>query len=253
MKLKLLILTALVMTTVVGCTKNVNNGGTTSSELQKDVSTMTEAELYDYAMSGFNNEDFDSALSYFTILSDYKDSSNYVELSRLIIDIQGKWNVPADISDYYYKDYKEYPQNVTIKGLTLITDKQTYELRPIYRFAPYFSISPNDGTGNYYTFTRSNNELILADTLFKDGELMTPDDFGKVYYYPDGYLHNSKVDKHNIKIGMNVDDVLSSKWGKPDRINKTTTKYGTTEQWCYENNNYVYFTNGIVTSIQETK
>ena len=50
---------------------------------------------------------------------------------------------------------------------------------------------------------------------------------------------------------MTKDEVLNSTWGKPEKINKTTTRYGTSEQWCYSQNKYIYFENGIVTSIQE--
>lgn len=40
-----------------------------------------------------------------------------------------------------------------------------------------------------------------------------------MYYIPD--------------IGMTEDEVLSSKWGKPKDVNRTTTAYGVSEQWVY--------------------
>ena len=52
-------------------------------------------------------------------------------------------------------------------------------------------------------------------------------------------------------IGMTKTEVENSTWGKPKDINKTTTKYGTREQWVYSGNRYIYFENGVVTSIQE--
>lgn len=54
------------------------------------------------------------------------------------------------------------------------------------------------------------------------------------------------------KIGMTTDEVKASNWGNPQKINKTTYEWGTTEQWCYPNNEYIYFEDGIVTAIQET-
>lgn len=39
--------------------------------------------------------------------------------------------------------------------------------------------------------------------------------------------------------------------GEPDSVNRTTTKYGVSEQWVYGNSRYVYLKDGIVTSIQE--
>jgi len=38
-------------------------------------------------------------------------------------------------------------------------------------------------------------------------------------------------------------------WGRPDRINRTTTAYGTEEQWVY-GSSYLYLTDGRVTAIQ---
>lgn len=56
--------------------------------------------------------------------------------------------------------------------------------------------------------------------------------------------------KSGVSIGMTKADVLASSWGKPQRINKTTNAYGTHEQWVYGNGNYLYFENGLLTTIQ---
>lgn len=53
-----------------------------------------------------------------------------------------------------------------------------------------------------------------------------------------------------VRIGMSKQDVLDSSWGEPDHINTTTTRYGVHEQWVYGGGNYLYFENGILTSIQ---
>ena len=52
-------------------------------------------------------------------------------------------------------------------------------------------------------------------------------------------------------IGMSEEEASMSRWGEPADINKTTTSYGISEQWCYDNYKYLYFENGILTSIQE--
>lgn len=52
-------------------------------------------------------------------------------------------------------------------------------------------------------------------------------------------------------IGMTSEEVRNSAWGEPKKINKTTYSWGTTEQWCYANQKYVYIENGFVTAIQE--
>ena len=56
--------------------------------------------------------------------------------------------------------------------------------------------------------------------------------------------------REGVTIGMTKQDVLDSSWGKPKYINTTTTRYGVREQWVYGGGNYLYFENGILTSIQ---
>jgi hypothetical protein len=53
-----------------------------------------------------------------------------------------------------------------------------------------------------------------------------------------------------VRIGMTKQDVLDSSWGKPEDINRTIYSFGVHEQWCYPNYNYLYFEDGILTSIQ---
>jgi hypothetical protein len=55
----------------------------------------------------------------------------------------------------------------------------------------------------------------------------------------------------DIQIGMTTEEVLNSKWGKPIDINRTTTANGVSEQWVYPNFKYLYFEDGILTTIQE--
>ncbi len=51
-----------------------------------------------------------------------------------------------------------------------------------------------------------------------------------------------------VSIGMSKEHVLLS-WGKPRNINKSIGGWGVHEQWVYPNR-YLYFENGILTSIQ---
>lgn len=56
--------------------------------------------------------------------------------------------------------------------------------------------------------------------------------------------------KEGVSIGMTAERVRLSMWGKPQRINTTTNAYGVREQWVYGGGNYLYFQDGILTSIQ---
>lgn len=55
--------------------------------------------------------------------------------------------------------------------------------------------------------------------------------------------------QEGVTIGMTDQDALDSSWGKPNKINRTTNAYGVREQWVYDGG-YLYFTNGVLTSIQ---
>jgi hypothetical protein len=55
--------------------------------------------------------------------------------------------------------------------------------------------------------------------------------------------------KEGVVLGMTKDEVRASSWGRPRDINRTTNRFGTTEQWVYDGG-YLYFTDGVLTSIQ---
>ena len=55
-----------------------------------------------------------------------------------------------------------------------------------------------------------------------------------------------------VSIGMSKAQVLAPCSGKPERVNTTITAGHQREQWVY-GNNYVYFSNGVVTSIQTSR
>lgn len=63
--------------------------------------------------------------------------------------------------------------------------------------------------------------------------------------------HNERFSKPTAKIGMTEEQVIKNTlWGEPSSKNFMTTKYGTREQWVYDNVGYLYFENGKVVGIQ---
>lgn len=52
-----------------------------------------------------------------------------------------------------------------------------------------------------------------------------------------------------IRTGM-TKDMCRESWGNPDKINRTITSYGTSEQWVY-GTNYVYFDGNRLSAIQD--
>lgn len=55
--------------------------------------------------------------------------------------------------------------------------------------------------------------------------------------------------KEKVRIGMSK-SMCKESWGEPEKINKTSGSYGVHEQWVYGNGSYLYFENGILTTIQ---
>lgn len=53
------------------------------------------------------------------------------------------------------------------------------------------------------------------------------------------------------QVGMNKEEVIKTKWGRPDKVNTTTTSFGVREQWVYANYRYVYLKDGKVTAVQK--
>lgn len=56
--------------------------------------------------------------------------------------------------------------------------------------------------------------------------------------------------KQGVRIGMTEQDVLDSSWGRPTRVRNTTNARGIQSQWIYEGQNYLYFENGKLTTVQ---
>lgn len=56
-----------------------------------------------------------------------------------------------------------------------------------------------------------------------------------------------------VQVGMTSDTVVRCGWGRPSTINRTITAKVTTEQWVYGVGQYLYFTEGRLTAIQDSR
>lgn len=93
-----------------------------------------------------------------------------------------------------------------------------------------------DNIEKYINVSQVNSFIELyEDMLTDDNESYTVDTYNQ----------------RDIKIGMTQKEILNSNWGKPKDINKTTTAYSVHEQWVYDGFKYLYFEDGILTTIQE--
>lgn len=60
------------------------------------------------------------------------------------------------------------------------------------------------------------------------------------------------LEKHQVVIGMNADQCRLA-WGNPTSIHRTVTGASVHEQWVYGIGNYLYFDDGVLSAIQNTK
>ena len=65
-----------------------------------------------------------------------------------------------------------------------------------------------------------------------------------------GRENGEAILNHKVKIGWPKSMCIAS-WGNQYDINRTTNAYGTQEQYVYSLKKYLYFENGILTTIQD--
>lgn len=109
--------------------------------------------------------------------------------------------------------------------------------------------------GNDVRVLISNSELkheIIMPVVEHSNFITHKTDYYVIYNFDSYFSEKPKkiVLPESIKLGMTDKKVLSI-WGKPIDINRTINRYGVKEQWVYPNYVYLYFTDGILTTIQD--
>lgn len=121
-----------------------------------------------------------------------------------------------------------------------------------------FLFTVNASAGNMYVYRDKGGQVLLND-IDPTGNLNKFYKKVEVTYYKDTQEGKKEAayqaqlaKKPAAAIGMTKQKVLSStNWGEPIDINTTTNKYGTHEQWIYNDYQYLYFDNGKLTTIQQ--
>lgn len=229
----------------------------------------------------YNSKDFSNAINYLNRITDYKDAKKIIIDSKYEFSIQ-KYNDGSFISAKMYleeiSDYKD--ASLFLSNINFIESIQgTYAQKSHVELGVtnWFSLVIDD-LKIYYIFDPNTNKCQTFDY-----SIHTIDASSKTFYAVDDYyeVRGNNIYKHNVsldgkisskieetyikqssstyvsskgyspKIGMSASEVRNSMWGSPNKINKTTTSYGTKEQWVYGSGKYIYLENGIVTAIQE--
>jgi len=176
---------------------------------------------------------------------------------------QGNWsearNIFLDADKYYPNTNSPYYNN----------QEKRYEEGKILIVYSYARINyDTDRLRSWETVDNSLNETktkdysgAFADDIKKFRELLESDPIvqkkkeeDKIKALTESLLSknvNGLAPPKEPRIGMTSSEVRSSTWGKPTKVNKTTTASSVSEQWVYSSSKYVYLKDGIVTAIQE--
>lgn len=163
----------------------------------------------------------------------------------------------ANASEYKYSVYrndtKMYNSEDAYMCVTIQRSLDNYEIRLNYYdnghlsiYGPFPQQLNDDGkatfpsTQNYYT--QLETSLTISQNEY-DNAIAKQEAQKKA---------QKELRESPPKIGMTTDQVTQSAWGYPNKKNIDTYSWGTTEQWVYSKG-YVYFENGIVTSISTSE
>lgn len=209
----------------------------------------------------YDNEDYIAAYQYWSIcnITGDLDYSQEYGICQLINTVQGR-----------KYDRRNFDKTIFIDGTTIIVDSENADI-PKGNYTTYLGERTNNSGGKEQVLFFDNGNYILKLPETADYPLtlldLTKDfpDNVKLYYsledaqkaneegqrWAEYQREQERIRNSPPQIGMNRETVEMSAWGKPTKIRKTTYEWGTTEQWCYPQNRYVYFRNGIVVAISE--
>lgn len=194
-----------------------------------------------YTTAIINNNNYTKEIELLEKIPEYKDSKELINSIKTAHELDGEWYGGG------------YDWIINGKHCYKVYSNYSYK----YTYDHYYCKYENN---ILYIFNNEPQMDNLENAVFKMQQ-----ENGKLVYLPYSFsqtkvtlskISNNTKPKDKVKIlepsiGMTKTEVENSTWGKPTKINKTTTSYGVHEQWCYSNYKYIYFENGVVTSIQE--
>lgn len=195
---------------------------------------------YQLGMQAYELGDFEKAIKYFEKVKDSLDVSREISCSNSMLQYQGEWFNKEkkygiridgwDLYRYFYNLCEDGKYRISSELKTLQADMYT-----IYEKSVGFCNDTGSTDFCYYSLQNDNLHEIanngIETTFFKEK------------------ISTEVMEKPTI--GMTSEEVKNSTWGEPEDINKDTYSWGIKEQWCYPDNKYIYFEDGIVTSISE--
>lgn len=248
----------------------------------KDADTiMQNEEMYQQSLVYISQNDFEKAIETLQELHDYRDSkellkkeveykTNYSDeqkfidkaldvfntnefndpnFSSRILKALGNYdNFKTELREdaiilHVYSHSKKYINNYWNSGTT-VKDHHKYRDTNRDRYIQNLILLNPNSEGSGYRKTDISDVISNIEAGSQNIYEVTKSEWQAAY-------NNKDLIGLNPAIGMTGEQVLISSWGKPDKINRTTTATGNYEQWVYPNYKYIYLDNGIVTAIQE--
>ena len=166
-------------------------------------------------------------------LNAYMDSGLYLEAIQLSQDMLDSYNMsPSDynlVSNIYMTAQSNYNEFLEQQTNTIFAKVTEY-----YKQGMYNEAKDELTWINYSSLNEEQKKIYQKYKKYIDTAIY--------YLKPIPY------------VGMQKEDIVNSRWGRPNRINTWYTYDGVHEQWCYYNDSvyhykFVYVTNGVVTSV----
>lgn len=218
--------------------------------------------MYQLACKKMDTDDYKTSIELFEKLNSYKNSAELLNNlnSRFLLD--GEWE-----GGIYDHSVPNFPISLThkwiINGNNCYNVYNTEKIKNEYK--QYYCYIENNILYIFNSEEDSNNKENVVFKMEYHYEKLS-------YAFTPGHESNNYLNKEFIinltrvsdnidlpskivikepSIGMTKKEAENSTWGKPKKINTTVTSYSTHEQWVYGNGRYLYFDDGILTSIQK--
>lgn len=245
----ILICTILLSLLFTGC-------GQKPQEVFEQFSSSSDVALEQYNKLSDKNKEVVNASIKDKLNKAYEDNTDDTTMQQTIDiykDISNLKDYLQEMRDksYFRVIYNENEDSINKKGG--LEKMSMLELESLMK--EYKEIK---STSDFYDDSLKKIELIKKELPRADKEYIkeSKEKYGvnlpQTYFEPgDTTKKEIQTIKKEPKIGMTKDEAIDSTWGKPSDINKTTTKYGTHEQWVYSGNRYLYFEGDELTTIQD--
>jgi hypothetical protein len=223
--------------------------------------------FFSHAMRAYKAGDFRNAINLFQKVQENTETEKYLDICRTMDNLQGEWILKGIYFDFFKNKQLNFAA-MTFDGwnATLYYCKDFIDN---FVYAGDCELTVNDD--DTFEFVTPKLEYKLSSTSIELCAQIINDDYfynlekkdSNYMWYRNGKdtlrfkrgnidaIKNDTSLQREPFVGMKKEALENSTWGKPRDINKSTYSWGTTEQWCYSNNRYVYLENDVVTSISE--